>query len=145
MLCCNFNKIFFQAKCTENQHHKHKSNISRRNKIALEQARNLNYSRAMCILRSPGFATDPPTTIVNQLHDLHPPESVGMTARMYTNCWWFYSLIPNVWKSKSDEASAAQQWIDGAGITRKCAGHYQWNCLNRAFDLSRLRMPGNES
>ena len=45
---------------------------------ATEQARNLNYSRAMNILRSPGLATDPPATIVNQLHDLHPPETVPL-------------------------------------------------------------------
>ena len=44
----------------------------------LEQARNLNYSRAMNILRSPGLATDPPATILNQLHDLHSPETVPL-------------------------------------------------------------------
>ena len=32
----------------------------------------------MNILRSPGLATDPPATILNQLHDLHSPETVPL-------------------------------------------------------------------
>ena len=32
----------------------------------------------MNILRSPGLATDPPATIVNQLHDLLSPETVPL-------------------------------------------------------------------
>ena len=63
-------------------------------KIASVQARNLIYRIAMNILRSPGLATDPPATIVNQLHDyipqrLCPAAPAGRTARNYFNCWWF--------------------------------------------------------
>ena len=37
----------------------------------------------MNLLRYPGLATDPPgpATIVNQLHDLHPPETVPLQVR----------------------------------------------------------------
>ena len=64
----------FKSQNEWDQHHVKKSNHFH-NKIALKQARNLNNNRAMNIFISPGLATDPPATILNHLHDLHPPET----------------------------------------------------------------------
>ncbi len=48
--------------------------------LLLEQARNLNYSRAMTALRSPGFASDPPEEMLEKLKQLHPPQSPTMVS-----------------------------------------------------------------
>ena len=68
----------FQIQNEWDQHHVQNSNDSRCSEIMLEQARNLNYSRAMSILRSPCLGTIPLATIINQRHDLHPPETVTL-------------------------------------------------------------------
>jgi hypothetical protein len=44
----------------------------------LQQARNLNYSRAMNLLRSPGLSTDSPEKIYEQLKELHPNDSAPL-------------------------------------------------------------------
>ena len=38
----------------------------------------------MNILSSPCLETDPPATIVNQLHDIYPPETVPLKAHFGT-------------------------------------------------------------
>ena len=49
---------------------------SKRHEIALEQARELNYSKAMHILRSPGVSRDDIQLVLQTLRDLHPAEKV---------------------------------------------------------------------
>jgi len=44
----------------------------------LQQARNLNYSRAMNLLRSPGLSTDSPEKNYEQLKELHPNDSAPL-------------------------------------------------------------------
>ena len=51
----------------------------KRHQMALEQARNLNYARAMTTLRSPGLSTDPPSEIYEKLKQLHPPQTPHLT------------------------------------------------------------------
>jgi len=49
--------------------------IEVRHQKTLEHARNLNYSRAMTALRSPGIAAGPPEETLEKLKQLHPPQS----------------------------------------------------------------------
>ena len=54
------------------QSHLRKPNRDNKQQIALDQARKLNYSKAMKVLQSPGLSPDPPELILKQLQDLHP-------------------------------------------------------------------------
>ena len=56
----------------------HQDSSSKRHEIALEQARELNYSKAMHILRSPGISRDDVQQVRQALRDLHPPEKVDV-------------------------------------------------------------------
>jgi hypothetical protein len=60
------------------QHRTSKSTTNKQQRIALEQARNLNYSRAMNILRSLAPSTDEPAVILNNLNSLHPADSAPL-------------------------------------------------------------------
>ena len=51
-----------------------KSNMSRKQERALEQACNLNYSSAMNILQSSGPPSKPSDDLYRKLQQLHPPE-----------------------------------------------------------------------
>ena len=51
-----------------------KPNISRKQELALKQARNLNYSSARNILQSSGPPSEPYDDLYRKLQQLHPPE-----------------------------------------------------------------------
>ena len=65
--------------------------IEVRHQKTLEHARNLNYSRAMTALRSPGIAAGPPEETLEKLKQLHPPQSPPLVT---TQSAFFVNLEP---------------------------------------------------
>jgi hypothetical protein len=67
-------------KSIHRDHHRKVNQLQTHKKIhsVLQQARNLNYSRAMNLLRSPGLSEDPTDKIYEQLKALHPQDSAPL-------------------------------------------------------------------
>ena len=92
-----------------------KPNISRKQERALEQARNLNYSRAMNILRSSGPPSESPDDLYRKLQQLHPPEESQPVPQPEINVPMSeYSFITGKWVAKqirrAKRGTAVDQW-----------------------------------
>ena len=92
-----------------------KPNISRKQERALEQARNLNYSRAMNILRSSGPPSESPDDLCRKLQQLHPPEESQPVPQPEINVPMSeYSFITGKWVAKqiprAKRGTAVDQW-----------------------------------
>ena len=108
-----------EQQISHNEVDKHRSSKPSSNKqqqIALEQARDLNYSRAMNILRSSGPAIDSPSVILNSLQSLHPPDSAPL--RQYETPFTVplssFNFIDGKWLGqqlrRSKRGTAVDQW-----------------------------------
>lgn len=60
--------------------HLPKRDDTNKQRMTLDQARKLNYSKAMTILQSPGLAMESSETLLTKLQALHPPDVVPSTA-----------------------------------------------------------------
>ena len=78
-----------------------KPNISRKQERAHEQARYLNYSCAMNILRSSGPPSEPSDDLYRKLQQQHPPEEPQPVPQQEINVPLSeYSFITGKWVSK---------------------------------------------
>jgi len=59
--------------------HLRRPDSNNKQRIVLDQARKLNYSKAMNILHSPGLAADSPAAIAQQLQDWHQADVAART------------------------------------------------------------------
>ena len=75
----------------------------------------------MSILRSACLATDPPATIVNQLHDLHPPKTVPLQVGRPEFILFVddFQFIDSKWVKKQFRRSKRGTAVDQCGSDSK--------------------------